>query len=70
MVKLFTKYVANDTFLNPLDMLIPKAPFSFFCFFDFWVRITSGALGSLSVGFWRARQLSLFGGGGLARGLH
>ena len=28
------------TFLNPLDTLIPKIPFSFFA--DFWVRVTSG----------------------------
>ena len=28
-------------FLNPLDALIPKIPFSFFA--SFWVRVTSGA---------------------------
>ena len=27
------------TFLNPLDMLIPKIPFSFFA--ELWVRFTS-----------------------------
>ena len=31
------------TFLNPLDALIPKIPFSFFA--DFWVRVTSEAPG-------------------------
>ena len=29
------------SFLNPLDALIPKMPFSFFA--DFWVWVTSGA---------------------------
>ena len=38
------------TFLNPLDALIPKIPFSFFA--EFWVRVTSRARGSVSVGFW------------------
>ena len=37
-------------FLNPLDALIPKIPFSFFA--DFWVWVTSEARGSVSVGFW------------------
>ena len=55
------------TFLNPLDALITKIPFSFFA--EFWVRVTSLALWSVSVGFLGARQLSLFflwvdGGGG------
>ena len=36
-------------FLNPLDALIPKIPFSFFS--EFWVRVTSGARGSVSLGF-------------------
>ena len=31
------------TFLNPLDELIPKIPFSFFA--DFWVPVTSDARG-------------------------
>ena len=49
-------------FLNPLDALIPKISFSFFA--DFWVRVTSEAWGSVSVGFWGYRQLSplLLGG--------
>ena len=56
-------------FLNPLDTLIPKMPFSFFA--EFWVRVTSGSRGSVWVGF--------LGGGGvepffgvvvLARGLY
>ena len=37
------------TFLNPLDALIPKIPFPFFA--EFWVRVTSEARGSVSVGF-------------------
>ena len=49
------------TFLNPLDALIPKIPFSFFP--DFWVRVTSEARGSVSVGFWGSCQLSPFGRG-------
>ena len=56
-------------FLNPLDALVPKIPFSFFA--EFWVRAISGARESVSVGFWRSRQLSPFwGAGGLARGLY
>ena len=50
------------TFLDPLDALIPKIPFSFFCRF-----LGPGHLrgpGSVSVGFGGSRQLSLFGGGG------
>ena len=54
--------------LDPLGALIPKVPFSFFA--DFWVWVTSEARGSVSVGFWGSRQLSLLGGGGLARGLY
>ena len=50
------------TFLNPLDVLIPKIPFSFFA--EFWIRVTARAQGSVSVGFWGARQLSPFWGGG------
>ena len=38
------------TFLDPLDALIPKIPFSFFA--EFWVRVTSGAQGSVLVEFW------------------
>ena len=37
------------TFLNPLDALIPKIPFSFFA--DLWVWVTSEARGSVSLGF-------------------
>ena len=36
-------------FLNPLDALIPNIPLSFFA--EFWVWVTSGAQGSVSVGF-------------------
>ena len=58
------------TFLNPLDALTPKIPFS--CFANFWVWVTSEARGSVLVGFWGSRQLSPFwgGGGGLPRGLY
>ena len=47
------------TFLNPLNALIPKIPFSFFP--DFWVWVTSEAQGSDSVGFWGSCQLSSIG---------
>ena len=57
----FTKYMAMMTFLNPLDALIPKIPFSSFA--DFWVWVTSEARGSVSLGFWGFRQLSPFWGG-------
>ena len=50
------------TFLNPLDALIPKIPFSFFP--AFWVWVTSGAWESDSVGFWGSCQLSPFWGRG------
>ena len=50
------------TFLNSLDALIPKIPFSFFS--DFWVWVTSEARGSVSVGFWGSCQLSPFWGRG------
>ena len=56
------------TFLNPLDALIPKMPFSFFA--EFWVRVTSRAQGSVSVGFWGGGggfQLSPFQGGSSQR---
>ena len=43
--------------INTLDALIPKIPSSFFC--GIWVRVTSGARGSISVGF--------FGGGSSQR---
>ena len=36
------------TLLNPLDALIPKIPFSFFA--ECWVRVTSRAAESVSVG--------------------
>ena len=68
MVKSFsTKYMANDDFCEPLDVLIPKIPFA--CFAEFWVWVTSGAQGSVSVGFWGGggRQLSpFFWGGGFS----
>ena len=49
------------TFLNPLNALIPKIPFSFFA--EFWVWVTSEARGSVSVGIWGSCQLSPLGGG-------
>ena len=55
------------TFLNPLDMLIPKIPFSFFA--NVWVWVTSEARGSVSVGFLGSRHLSPFWGrGGSSQG--
>ena len=50
------------TFLNPLDALIPKIPFSFF--FNFWVCVTCKAWGSDSVGFLGSCQPSPFWGRG------
>ena len=49
------------TFLNPLNALIPKIPFSW-SFAEFWV--TSGPQGSVSVGLWGAWQLNPFFWGG------
>ena len=56
------------TFLNPLDALIPKIPFSFFA--EFWVWVTSEAQGSVSVGFWGAPSIEPFlvVGGGSSQG--
>ena len=51
-------------FPNPLDALIPKNSIFIFCrILLFWACVTSGAQGSVSVGFWGARELSLFWGG-------
>ena len=63
----FTKYMAYGNF-SELNALIPKIPFSIFA--DHWVWVTSEAQVSVSVGFWGSRQLSPFGGGGLAKGLY
>ena len=58
------------TFLNPLDALIPKIPFSIL-FAEYRVRATAGAWGSVSVGLWGASIEPFLGvGGGLARGLY
>ena len=46
-------------FLNPLDVLIPKIPFSFFA--HFWV--TSEARGSTSVGYRGVLSIEPFWGG-------
>ena len=51
------------TFLNPLDALIPKIPFSFF-FPIFGSRSPPGPGGSVLVGFWGSCQLSPFWGRG------
>ena len=48
-------------FLNPLDAVILNIPFSFFA--GFWVRVTCGAWGLVSVGFWGGgHQLDIFWG--------
>ena len=66
-----TKSMANDDFSAPPRCADSKNPiFIFFFLADFWVWVTSGARGSVSVGFWGARQLSPFFGGGLVRGLY
>ena len=57
MVNFSTRYMANVPFP---DALIPKIPFSFFA--EFWVRVTSGAQGSVSVGFWGGASIEPFVG--------
>ena len=54
MVKLLLFFPPLNTwqmmiFLNPLDALIPKIPFSFFA--KLWGQVTSRARESVSVGF-------------------
>ena len=49
-------------FLNHLDVLVPKTLFSFFS--GFWVRVTSGARGSVGGIFGGAFIQPFFGGGG------
>ena len=56
-----TKSMANDDSSEPLDALIPKIPFSFFV--KLWVRVTSGARRSVSVGFWGGMPIEPFWGG-------
>ena len=56
MVNFFFPPNSRQT-MNPLDAPIPKIPLPFFA--EFWVRVTSGAGGSISVGFF-------FGGGGVS----
>ena len=61
----FTKSLAKMmTFLDPLDALIPKIRFSLFA--KFWVQVTSGVPGSVSVGIWGggASIRPFFPGGG------
>ena len=60
--------MANDDFSEPPRRADSKnAVFIFFA--DFWVWVTSEARGSVLVGFWGARQLSpFFGGGGSSQG--
>ena len=65
----FTRYMANDDISQPPRHADSKN--LIFIFRRIWVRVTSGgAWGSVSVGFWGARQLSLLGGGVLAIGLY
>ena len=45
----FTKCIANDDFSEPPRRADSKIPFSFFA--EFRVRVTSGAKGSVPVGF-------------------
>ena len=45
-------------------VLMGKPEFQLSFFADFWVRVTSGARGSVSVGFWGDCQLSPFFWGG------
>ena len=63
--------MANDDFSEPPRRADSKIPvFIFFADFFFWVWVTSEAWGSVSVGFWGARQLSPFwsGGGSIDQG--
>ena len=60
--KFFTKYMANDDFLNSLDALIPKIPFSFFA--DFGSRSLPRPGGQVSLGFRGSHKLSPFWGRG------
>ena len=57
----FTKYMAKDDSSGPLNTLIPKIPFAFFCRMlgpgHLWGPVVS--LGRI----FGSRQLSLFGGG-------
>ena len=57
-------------FLNPLDALPPKIPFSFCA--ELWVQVTSGGLGSVLVGFLGGTSVEPFLGEGvsLARRLY
>ena len=61
------KYMANDDFSEPPRRADSKNP-NFLFFPDFWVRVTSEARESVSVGFWGSCQLSpFFWGGGSGR---
>ena len=59
----FAKYMANDDFSEPPRRAGSKSPI-FIYFADFWAWVTPGARGSVSIGFWEARQLSPFLGRG------
>ena len=61
----FTKYMANDGFSEPPRHADSKIP----VFAKFWVRVTSGPGGSVSVGMGGGRSIEPLGGG-LARGLY
>ena len=57
------------TFLNPLDALIAKIPFSFFFLSDFWVWVTSEARVSLGR-ILGVLSIEPFWGGGSGRRLY
>ena len=64
----FTKSMANDDFSEPPRCADSKIPIFFF-FADFWVRVTSGAQGSVSVGFLGVPSIEpLLEGGGSSQG--
>ena len=54
--------MAKDDFSEPPRRADSETPIFIF-FADFWVRVTSEARGSVSLGFWGSRQFSPFGGG-------
>ena len=64
MVKFFfTKYMANDDVSELPRRADSKNPIYIFC--RIWGPVISGVRGSVSVGFWGARQLNFcFLGGG------
>ena len=66
--KFSTKYMASDDFSEPPRRADSKNPIFIF-FLDFWVRVTSEARGSVSVGFWGVPSIEPFlGRGGSSQG--